>query len=166
MVSGRFAFTESGDSDMATEFILNGERVSTDAAADTMLVWVLREHLKKTGTKFGCGIGRCGSCTVHIDGSARRACRLRLSSIEGREVTTIEGLVANGGQKLVQAWIEEQVPQCGYCQPGQLMRAAALLAENPSPTREEIIDYMDGVLCRCGTYPRILRAIERVIEEG
>lgn len=151
---------------MATDFILNGEPISTDAASNTMLVWVLREHLKSTGTKYGCGIGQCGSCTIHIDGAARRACRTRLSSVEGRSVTTIEGLSPKGEHKLQKAWIEEQVPQCGYCQPGQLMRAAALLEENPSPTRAEIIEYMDGVLCRCGTYPRILRAIERVIEEG
>ena len=151
---------------MATEFILNGERVSTDAADDTMLVWVLRDNLRLTGTKFGCGIGQCGSCTVHVDGEPRRSCRTRLSAVDGRSVTTIEGLAANGGAKLVQAWIEEKVPQCGYCQSGQIMHAAALLAENPTPSREEIVDHMDRILCRCGTYQRIIRAIERTISEG
>lgn len=151
---------------MAIQFALNGESVSTDVAPDTPLIWVLREHLKLTGTKYGCGIGRCGACTVHLDGSARRACITRLSSVEGRSVTTIEGLSPSREHALQRAWIEEQVPQCGYCQSGQIMRAATLLADNPSPTRDEITSHMKGILCRCGTYPRIIKAIERAAAEG
>lgn len=151
---------------MAIQFELNGESVSTDAAPDTPLIWVLREHLKLTGTKYGCGIGRCGACTVHLEGSARRACITRLSSVEGRSVTTIEGLSPSREHALQRAWIEEQVPQCGYCQSGQIMRAATLLASNPSPTRGEITSHMNGILCRCGTYPRIIKAIQRAAMEG
>ena len=151
---------------MATSFLVNGERVSVEAAPDTRLLWALREHLRLTGTKFGCGLGVCGACTVHIDGAPVRACLLPLSAVEGKAVTTIEGLSPDRSHPLQRAWIEEQVPQCGYCQSGQLMQAAALLAENPSPSREEIVAHMDAVLCRCGTYGRILRAIERAAEEG
>jgi len=151
---------------MATTFTLNGQRVTTDTDPDTMLVWVLRDHLHLTGTKYGCGIGRCGSCTIHVDGASRRSCRTRLSSVENREVTTIEGLSGNRDHILQKLWLEEQVPQCGYCHSGQIMHAAALLAENASPSREEIIDHMDRILCRCGTYQRILRAVERAAEEG
>ncbi len=151
---------------MATQFTLNGERVETDAASDTDLVWVLREHLKLTGTKYTCGIGRCWSCTVHVDGTPRRSCITKLSAVEGKSVTTIEGLSENADHPLQKAWIAEQVPQCGYCQSGQIMRAATLLERNPSPSRDEIINHMDNVLCRCGTYPRIIRAIERAAREG
>jgi isoquinoline 1-oxidoreductase alpha subunit len=151
---------------METSFVLNGESVTTDAPEETMLIWVLRDHLRLTGTKYGCGIGRCGSCSVHVDGSARRSCRTRLSAVAGREVTTIEGLSPNREHLLQRIWLEEKVPQCGYCQSGQIMHAAALLNENPSPTRAEIIEHMDRILCRCGTYPRILRAIERAAVEG
>ena len=150
---------------MATTFNLNGKAVSSDAPEDAMLLWVLRERLAMTGTKFGCGRGACGACTVHVDGQAMRSCRLQLSRVAGRDVTTIEGLSPDRSHALQQAWVEEQVPQCGYCQSGQLMQAASLLAENPSPTREEIVTHMDGVLCRCGTYGRIIRAIERASDE-
>lgn len=151
---------------MAIEFTLNGNPVSINAPADALLLWVLREDLRLTGTKYGCGRGQCGSCTVHIGGKARFSCRTPMSAVEGKSVTTIEGLSPNGSHPLQQAWIRGQVPQCGYCQSGQIMRAAALLQENSSPTREEIVSHMDSVLCRCGTYNRILRAIESVVEEG
>ncbi len=151
---------------MAIAFDLNGERVSTDAAPDTPLIWVLREHLRLTGTKFSCGSGVCGACTVHLDGATLRSCIAPVATVEGRSVTTIEGLSADRSHPLQKAWIAEQVPQCGYCQSGQIMQAATLLKQNPSPTRDEIIQHMDGILCRCGTYGRILRAIERAAEEG
>ena len=150
---------------MATTFNLNGEAVSSDAPEDAMLLWVLRERLEMTGTKFGCGRGACGACTVHVDGRAMRSCRLQLSRVAGRDVTTIEGLSPDRSHALQQAWVEEQVPQCGYCQSGQIMQAATLLAENPSPTREEIVSHMDDILCRCGTYGRIIRAIQRAAGE-
>lgn len=151
---------------MPIRFIVNGERVSTDADPDTKLIWVLREHLHLTGTKLGCGIGRCGSCTVHLDGEAVRSCRVSVSAAADKAVTTIEGLSSDRSHPLQKAWIEEQVPQCGYCHSGQIMQAATLLAANPSPSREEIIEHMDGILCRCGTYSRIARAIMRVSKEG
>ena len=146
---------------MPTTFTLNGKSVSSDAPGTSMLLWVLRERLALTGTRFGCGVGECGACTVHLDGDPVQSCRLRLSRVEGREVTTIEGLSPDRSHALQRAWIEEEVPQCGYCQSGQLMQAASLLAANPSPSRDEIVEHMDGVLCRCGTYGRIIRAIER-----
>lgn len=146
---------------MATKFQLNGKSVSVDAPSDARLLWVLRERLGLTGTKFGCGIGSCGACTVHLDGAPVRSCVLPLSAVADREVTTIEGLSPDGSHPLQKAWIEEQVPQCGYCQSGQIMQAASLLQNNPSPSREEIVEQMDGILCRCGTYGRIIRAIER-----
>lgn len=151
---------------MAIAFHVNGVPVSTDVAPDTRLIWVLREHLRLTGTKFSCGSGVCGSCTVHLDGVPTRSCVMPVSVVEGRAVTTIEGLSEDRSHPLQKAWIEEQVPQCGYCQSGQIMQAATLLDTNPSPTREEIIQHMDNNLCRCGTYGRILRAIERAAEEG
>lgn len=152
---------------MPVNFIVNGETVSTTAGPDAMLVWVLREHLQLTGTKFGCGSGQCGACTVHLDGAAARSCVTPLSAVAGKSVTTIEGLSGDGSHPLQKAWIKEQVPQCGYCQSGQIMQAATLLATNDSPSREEIITHMDGNLCRCGTYSRIIRAIERAAgEEG
>ena len=151
---------------MPTVFNVNGNRVSSEASPDTPLLWILREHLKLTGTKYACGRGSCGSCTVHVDGQASYSCRLPLSSVEGKSVVTIEGLSSDRSHPLQKAWIAEQVPQCGYCQSGQIMRAAALLDENPNPTRAEIVDYMDRVICRCGTYGRILRAIERAVTEG
>jgi isoquinoline 1-oxidoreductase alpha subunit len=146
-------------------FEINGRPAQTTASADTPLLWVLREEIKLTGTKFGCGIAQCGACTVHVDGEPRRACITPVSSVAGHRVTTIEGLSPDNSHPLQQAWIAEQVPQCGYCQSGQLMEAAALLKRNPRPTRAQIIQGMDGHLCRCGTYPRIVRAIERVVAE-
>jgi isoquinoline 1-oxidoreductase alpha subunit len=146
-------------------FIVNGKTVSTAADPDAMLVWVLREHLQLTGTKFGCGSGQCGSCTVHLDGAAIRSCVTPVSAVAGKSVTTIEGLSDDGSHPLQKAWIKEQVPQCGYCQSGQIMQAATLLARNDSPSREEIVAHMDGNLCRCGTYSRIIRAIERAAGE-
>ncbi|MGH0224863.1 (2Fe-2S)-binding protein [Sinorhizobium meliloti] len=145
--------------------LVNGRSVETDANPQTPLLWVLREHLGLTGTKFGCGAGSCGACTIHVDGEATFACQLALEAAVGHEITTIEGLSPNGEHPLQRAWIAEQVPQCGYCQSGQIMRAAALLATTPRPSREEIIDGMAPNLCRCGTYPRIVRAIERAAQE-
>lgn len=144
---------------------INGESVDVDADPRTPLLWVIREHLKLTGTKFGCGVGQCGACTVHIDGSAAFSCLTPLSATEGREVTTIEGL-GNGDHPIQRAWIHEEVPQCGYCQSGQIMRAADLLAKNPSPTRQQIVDHMSTNICRCGTYSRIIKAIERASRQA
>lgn len=142
-------------------FVVNGNAVEVEAAPDAPLLWVLREQLKLTGTKYGCGIAACGACTVHLDGEAVRSCTTPIAAAEGRRVTTIEGLSPDSDHPLQRAWIAEQVPQCGYCQSGQIMQAAALLAANKKPSRDEIVEHMDGNLCRCGTYPRILRAIER-----
>lgn len=150
---------------MSVDLSINGDAVTSDAAPETKLLWVLREHLKLTGTKYSCGSGICGACTVHVDGRPVRSCLLPLSAVAGRSVKTIEGLSADASHPLQRAWIKEQVPQCGYCQSGQIMQAAALLANNPSPTRAEIVDHMDEVLCRCGTYGRIIRAIERAAVE-
>jgi len=145
---------------------VNGERHEISVAPDTPLLWVLREHLKLTGTKFGCGIAACGACTVHIDGEAVRACAMPISLVAGKSVTTIEGLSADASHPLQKAWIAEQVPQCGYCQSGQIMQAATLLAKNKQPTRQDIVEHMDGNICRCGTYLRIISAIERAAREG
>src|SRR5690554_3463237 len=149
-----------------TAFTINGRPVDVEAEPDTPLLWVIREHLKLTGTKFGCGIARCGACTVHVDGEPVRACVTWLEDVAGREVTTIEGLSPDASHPLQKAWIAEQVPQCGYCQSGQIMQAAALLAANPNPSREQIVDHMDGNICRCGTYVRIISAIQRAAREG
>jgi isoquinoline 1-oxidoreductase alpha subunit len=152
---------------MATfPFTVNGKAVSVEAQPDTPLLWVVREHLKMTGTKYGCGAGLCGACTVHLDGKAVRSCQTQMSKVSGKSVTTIEGLSANDDHPLQKAWIAEQVPQCGYCQSGQLMQAADLLQQNKHPSREEIVRHMDGNICRCGTYPRIVRAIERAAKEA
>ncbi len=151
---------------MTIEFRVNGEQVSTDVAPDTALVWVLREHLQLSGTKISCGTGVCGACTVHLDGNAVRSCVLPVSAVADKAVTTIEGLSTDSSHPLQKAWIAEQVPQCGYCQSGQIMQAATLLADNDSPSRDEIISHMDGNLCRCGTYSRIIRAIERASTES
>ena len=148
---------------MTIRFTLNGEERSIDADASMPLLWALRDLLGLRGTKYGCGIAACGVCTVHVDGSAVRSCVLPLSSVEGKYVTTIEGL--GGNHPLQRAWIEEQVPQCGFCQPGQIMQAAALLAANPNPSREQVRDAMNGVLCRCGTYLRIETAVQIAAEE-
>jgi isoquinoline 1-oxidoreductase subunit alpha len=147
-------------------FTLNGKQQDVEVGPNTPLLWVLREHLKLTGTKFGCGIAMCGACTVHIDGEPVRSCAMPISFVAGKSVTTIEGLSADGSHALQKAWIAEQVPQCGYCQSGQIMQAAALLASNKKPTREQIVDHMDGNICRCGTYLRIISAIERAAREG
>lgn len=140
------------------EFVLNGQSVRLEVAPDTPLLWALREDLQKTGTKFGCGQGLCGACTVLINGSAMRSCVLPVASVAGQQVTTIEGL--HGEHAVQRAWLAENVSQCGYCQPGQIMSAVSLLAQNPSPTEEDIRTAMSGNICRCGTYPRIVKAIQ------
>ena len=145
---------------------VNGERRDVDAPPETPLLWALRERLGLTGTKFGCGVAQCGACTVHVDGAPVRSCVTSLAQVEGRAVTTIEGLSKDGTHPLQRAWIAEQAPQCGYCQSGQIMSAAALLAEKKHPTRADIIAHMNGNICRCGTYPRIIAAIERAAREG
>jgi isoquinoline 1-oxidoreductase alpha subunit len=144
----------------AIAFTINGKTAQVEAEPDTPLLWVVREHLKLTGTKFGCGAGLCGACTVHVEGQAVRSCQTALSDVAGKKVTTIEGLSPDSSHPLQRAWIAEQVPQCGYCQSGQIMQAAALLATNKKPTREEIVAHMDGNICRCGTYSQIIAAIE------
>jgi isoquinoline 1-oxidoreductase alpha subunit len=150
----------------AVAFTINSKAVSVEAEPDTPLLWVVREHLKLTGTKFGCGSGLCGACTVHVDGRAVRSCQVPMDQVSGKKVTTIEGLSPSSSHPLQKAWIAEQVPQCGYCQSGQIMQAAELLAKTRRPTREQIVAHMDGNICRCGTYPRIVRAIERAAREG
>ena len=145
---------------MSIKFELNGSRTALEQPPHTALLWVLREHLKLTGTKFGCGSGLCGACTVHLDGRPMRACITPISAVAGKSVTTIEGLSKDQSHPLQKAWIETQVPQCGYCQSGQIMQAAALLESNKNPSREEIVAYMSGNICRCGTYLRIIRAIK------
>lgn len=150
---------------MAT-FTLNGDGVTVEAEPDAPLLWVVREHLGLTGTKFGCGIGQCGACTVHVEDASTYACLTPVSAVEGRQVTTIEGLSEDGTHPLQQAWIDLEVPQCGYCQPGQIMRAADLLSGNPQPSRDEIVAHISANICRCGTYTRIVRAIERAAREA
>jgi aerobic-type carbon monoxide dehydrogenase small subunit (CoxS/CutS family) len=142
-------------------FTVNGKSVSVKAAPDTPLLWILRDNLRLHGTKFGCGIGQCGACTVHVDGVAQKSCQIPASGLEGRTVLTIEGLSAQGNHPLQRAWTAEQVPQCGYCQSGQIMRAAYLLKQHPRPTDQDIDEIMSENLCRCGTYQRIRRAIHR-----
>lgn len=144
---------------------INQKPYEVEVRPGTSLLWVLREQLGLTGTKYGCGIAQCGTCTIHVDDAPMRACVLRVEDVSnGQEIKTIEGLSANGDHPLQKAWIKAQAPQCGYCQPGQIMQAAALLASNPRPSRDEIKAYMNGVLCRCGTYLRIIRAIEWAAE--
>lgn len=145
---------------------INETSYEVDVVQGTSLLWVLREHLGLTGTKYGCGIAQCGSCTIHLDGNPVRACILQVDNVaNGQRIKTIEGLSEKGNHPLQQAWVKAQAPQCGYCQSGQLMQAAALLEKNPNPSREEIKSYMNGVLCRCGTYLRILEAIEMTKEQ-
>lgn len=139
---------------------INGQSRTVDVADDTPLLWVLRDHLSLFGTKYGCGLAQCGACTVHVDGKATRSCMTPVAAVGRQAVTTIEGLDANGAHPLQRAWCELDVPQCGYCQAGQIMAAAALLKQHPSPTDEQIDAAMAGVLCRCGTYVRIRAAIK------
>ena len=147
-------------------FFLNGKQVSARSEDSTPLLWVIRDELKLTGTKFGCGAALCGACTVHVNGKAVRSCTTPLSEVKGARVTTIEGLSPDSSHPLQKAWIAEEVPQCGYCQSGQIMKAAELLAANPKPTREQIVRHMDGNICRCGTYHRIVAAIQRASKEA
>ena len=143
---------------------VNGTRFSVTAEADTPLLWVLRDYLGLTGTRFGCGQGLCGACTVHLDGMPMRSCSLPLSAVGTQKITTIEGISAEGLHQVQEAWIAEQVPQCGYCQSGQIMSAVALLRDSPNPSDEEIDTAMQGNICRCGTYQRIRKAIKRAAE--
>ena len=145
------------------ELKINGKALSVDVEGDTPLLWVLRDTLGLVGTKYGCGAGNCGACTVHVDGQAMRACITPVATLAGKDITTIEGLAAKPAQALQQAWIEHQVPQCGYCQTGMIMATAALLAEKPRPSDEEIGASLTNI-CRCGTYPRVLKAVHAVIE--
>ncbi len=142
---------------------INGQSHTVQVDGDVPLLWVIREHLQLTGTKFGCGISQCGACTVHVDGQPMRSCQLRVSRVVGREITTIEGIAEDHPVK--QAWVDIQVPQCGYCQSGQIMSAVALVEKNSNPSEEEIIQAMEGNLCRCGTYTRIKRAIRQAAEK-
>ena len=145
---------------------VNGTPRPVDLAPDTPLLWALRDALALTGTKFGCGIGACGSCTVLLDGAPVRSCQVTVAEVAGRKVTTIEGLSPDGNHPVQRAWIADEVPQCGYCQSGQIVAAAALLSRKPRPTDTDIDTAMDGILCRCGTYERIRRAIHRAAKEG
>jgi aerobic-type carbon monoxide dehydrogenase small subunit (CoxS/CutS family) len=146
--------------------IVNGKPNPVELAPETPLLWALRDTLALTGTKFGCGIGACGSCTVLLEGTPVRSCQVTVADAAGRRVTTIEGLSPDGNHPVQRAWIADEVPQCGYCQSGQIVAAAALLARKPRPTDADIDDAMDGILCRCGTYERIRRAIHRAAREG
>ena len=145
-----------------TKFVVNGKEINSEQPGDTPLLWVIREELGLTGTKFGCGIAQCGACTVHVNGNPVRSCSTPVSAVAGKKITTIEGLSPSGDHPLQKAWVAKQVPQCGYCQSGQIMQAAALLATNKSPTSNDIDTAMAGNLCRCGTYPRIKAAIQQV----
>ena len=146
--------------------MVNGKTNEIDVSPETPLLWVLRDTLGLTGTKFGCGMGLCGACTVHLDGNAVRSCQTAIASVGAKRITTIEGLSADRGHPVQKSWIAEQVPQCGYCQSGQIMQAAAFLAKHPHPTREEIDQAMAGNICRCGTYQRIRLAIQRAAAEA
>ena len=151
---------------MAVSFTVNAKPATSDLPAHTPLLWVIREDLKLTGTKFGCGAGLCGACMVHIDGVRAFSCQTQLSQVAGKSITTIEGLSPDSSHPVQKAWLAENVPQCGYCQSGQIMSAADLLKKNPKPSRAEIVEHMSTNICRCGTYPRIVRAIERASREG
>ncbi len=147
-------------------FAINGRETLSDQPPDTPLLWVIRDELGLTGTQFGCGMAQCGACTVHVNGVPTRSCVTPVSAVQGKRITTIEGLSPDGDHPLQKAWIAEQVPQCGYCQSGQIMAAAALLARTKSPTREQIVQHMSGNLCRCGTYNQIVAAIQRAAREA
>jgi isoquinoline 1-oxidoreductase subunit alpha len=147
-------------------FTVNGKRVSVDADPNTPLLWVIRDTIGLTGTKYGCGAGFCGACTVHINGRAQRSCQTALSAVADAKVVTIEGLSADSSHPLQKAWVAAEVPQCGYCQSGQIMKAAELLAATPRPSREQIVAHMNGNICRCGTYNRIVSAIQHAAQEG
>jgi aerobic-type carbon monoxide dehydrogenase small subunit (CoxS/CutS family) len=147
-----------------TVLTVNGVNQVVDVPADTKLLWVIREHLRLTGTKFGCGLGLCGACTVHMNGEAVRSCQVEISDADGTEITTIEGLDDNAQHPVQKAWLELEVPQCGYCQSGQMMNAAAFLQSNPAPSDNEIIEAQQGNICRCITYNRIKTAIRRASE--
>ena len=151
---------------MANNITLNGVRQEVTVEDDMPLLWYLRDTLELTGTKFGCGMALCGACTVHIDGQAVRSCMTPVSQAYGKSVTTIEGLSEDGSHPLQLAWVRENAPQCGYCQSGQIMKAAELLAKTRSPSRDEIVAHMNGNICRCGTYTRIIAAIQRAAREG
>ena len=151
---------------MTVSFTVNSKAATSEAPPYTPLLWVIREELKLTGTKFGCGTGLCGACMVHIDGKRAFSCQTQVSEVAGRAVTTIEGLSADSSHPVQKAWLSERVPQCGYCQSGQIMSAAALLKDTPKPSRDQIVEHMSANICRCGTYPRIVRAIERAAREG
>ena len=148
------------------QLLINNSPHEVEVAPDTPLLWVLRDKLNMTGTKYGCGMGLCGACTVHLDGQAVRSCQTAVSAVGSKKITTIEGLSADHSHPVQKAWIAEQVPQCGYCQPGQIMSAAALLAKTPKPNDQQIDSAMGGNLCRCGMYQRIRRAIHRAAGEG
>jgi aerobic-type carbon monoxide dehydrogenase small subunit (CoxS/CutS family) len=151
---------------MKTTLTVNGKTYSVDVPSDTPLLWVLRDELGLTGTKFGCGKALCGACTVHLNGAPVRSCVMPVSAVSGSRIVTIEGLSADGSHPLQRAWMKEDVPQCGFCQPGQIMAAAALFERNQQPTDEDIDAALTGVLCRCGTYQRIRAAIHRAAREG
>ena len=148
------------------ELLVNDQLHEVDVEAEMPLLWVLRDVLDLKGTKYSCGIAQCGACTVHIDGEPVRSCVLPVSAVAGKRIDTIEGLSANASHPVQQAWVKHQVPQCGYCQSGQIMSAADLLKQNPKPTREQIIEHMSTNICRCGTYQRIVRAVERAAREA
>ena len=151
---------------MPVNFTVNAKSWTSNAPSETPLLWVIREELKLPGTRFGCGAGLCGACMVHIDGKRAFSCQTQISEVAGRAVTTIEGLSPDSSHPVQKAWLAERVPQCGYCQSGQIMSAVDLLKANPHPTREEIVEHMNTNICRCGSYPRIVRAIERASREG
>ena len=151
-----------------TNFTLNvnSKEYTVEVEPETPLLWVIREYIGLTGTKYGCGLAVCGACTVHINGEPMRSCVLPVSGTVGSKITTIEGISEDGNHPMQEAWIKEQVPQCGYCQSGQIMQAVSLLNKNSDPSREEIKSHMNGIICRCGTYNRIIKAVERVTEEN
>lgn len=148
------------------EFKLNGQAVTSNSPPDTPLLWVIRDELKLKGTKYGCGIAQCGACTVHLDGAAMRSCVTPVSNVANKSITTIEGLDSAAGNALQSAWVAEQVPQCGYCQSGQIMSAADLLSQNPKPSDAQISEFMNGNLCRCMAYTRIHKAIKTAANGG